>query len=606
MKQILKIIIHSLYTHPEIFLRELISNAQDALNKARIEQLTNKNFSGTETSFEIKIQVDSKTNTFSIEDTGIGMKEEELINNFGTIARSGTLEFLEELKKKGSGSEAGLIGQFGVGFYSVFMVADEVVVETKHISPNAKAYRWKSMGESDFTIEEIEKSAHGTKIYFTFKENAKEFSEEYRLENIIEKYSNFADFPILLNNKQINKIGALWRKKSSETSDSELNEFYKFITNDTEDPLGHIHLSVEGAVVNFKALLFIPKEAPWDMTKWFNEKGVHLYSNKILIQRECKALLPDYLRFTRGVLDTIDLPLNVSREFTQDGPFMIKIKNILTDKILKFLDDWAAKEPDKYKIFYSNFGPLLKSGINSDYTNRDKLIELLRFESSLKGKGELVSLKEYSMRAKSGQNEIYYIAGDSREALEKRPNMEYFRKNDIEVLYLSDPIDMFILPGISEYDKKIIKSIEKEDISLKPEEKIEKPESAINKSLLALFKEVLTDRVMDVVESKRLVDSAVTLVAGKDSMDREMEKMMKMMNKDYRSSKKILEVNMEHPVIKGMSQKYIANSSDPLLKKYVLNLYEGALFVDGELKGDMAADYVRRVNEIMEQAISSK
>ncbi|MFH0827940.1 MAG: molecular chaperone HtpG [Candidatus Omnitrophota bacterium] len=599
MKQLLSIIIHSLYSHQEVFLRELISNSSDALNKIRFRKLTDTNIIDSGAELAIKIEIDPKKGEFSIEDNGIGMTEEELINSIGTLARSGTLEFLQQMKDQQKQFDGNLIGKFGMGFYSVFMVADEVSIETRFANTGSKGYLWKSSGEGEFTVEEIEKPERGTKIYFKLKDSAKEFCQEYKVKEIINKYSNFADFPIYLKGEKINKVTALWHKKTEELKENEADEFYKFLTNDYDSPQGYFHLSIEGAV-NFKALIFIPKTAPADFHRLHTEKSLHLYSSNILIQNDCKELLPEYLRFVKGVVDTEDLPLNVSREVTQASPAMAKIKNILTARILSFLQGWADNEKEKYSPFYANFGPFLKMGVDSDYENRDKLIELLRFDSSLKEKGELSSFKEYAARMGKEQKEIYYLSGEQRDTLEKNPNLEYFNKNKIEVLFLTDPIDVFVIPSISEYDKKPIKSIDKSDIDLKPEDKIDKPDDNLSKSLITLFKETLRDQVEDVVASKRLVDSAVTLVAGKAGLDHQMEKMMKIMNKDFTASKKIMEVNLAHPLIRNLSKIYLSDTANPILRKCISQLYEGALFIDGNLP--VSTDFIKRMNEIMQEA----
>ena len=599
MKQLLNIIVHSLYTHPEVFLRELISNASDALNRVRFRKLTDQNIVDFDVPLEIRIDIDHKKAAFSIEDTGIGITKEELINNIGTIARSGTIEFFEKMKKENKQFDENLIGQFGVGFYSVFMVADEVTVETRHAGMNSGGLRWKSRGESSFTIEETDRKSRGTKIYFKLKNSAKEFSEEYKVKEIVNKYSNFADFAILLKGEKINKISALWHKKSDEIKDNEAHEFYKFITNESDDPLGYFHLDVEGAV-SFKALLFIPKNAPFDLWHSQKEKSLHLYSNKILIQNNCKELLPEYLRFAGGVVDTIDLPLNVSREVVQSHPAMVKIRSALTRKILQYLGELADKTNDKYEQFYKNFSSLLKLGLNSDFNNKDKIIELLRFESSLKKPGELISLKNYVLGMKKDQKEIYYFCGEHRSGIEKNPNLEYFKKKEMEVLFLTDPIDAFVMPSVNEYEKHSLKSIDKADIKLAPEDKIEALNDNLTKSLLTLFKETLGERVEDVVASKRLVESAVTLVAGKDALDSHTEKMMKIMNKEFKGSKKIMEVNISHLLVRNLSRMYMADANNPFLKKCIEQLYEGVLLAEGNLASN--ADFVKRMAEIMEMA----
>jgi molecular chaperone HtpG len=602
MKQLLNIIAHSLYTHPEIFLRELISNASDALNKVRFRRLTDKNILDPDDELQIKIEVDEKKQSFVIEDNGIGMTQDELVNNIGTVARSGTMEFFKRMKEEGKTLDGNFIGQFGVGFYSVFMVTDEVTIETRGADPDSKGCRWKSSGEGTFTIEEFDKKSRGTRISFTLKDTAKEFTSEYRIKEIIEKYSNFADFPIVLKGNKINKVTALWQRKADEITDKDAFEFYKFLTNDFDDPQGYFPVSVEG-VVNFKALLFIPAKAPYDYVWLQKEKSLHLYSNKILIQGDSKDLLPEYLRFAKGVVDTPDLPLNISREVTQFSPTMDKIREILTGKILGQLKDWSENKADKFMKFYKNFGTLLKTGLNSDFTNRDKIIDLLRFESSAKPSGEMTSFKEYASRMKEFQKEIYYISGENRDLLERNPKLEYFKKNDVEVLFLTEPIDVFTVPSINEYDKKPIKSIDKSDIALKPQDQIVKPEDKLSESLLKLFKETLKNKVADAVVSKRLVDSAVTLVSGKDSMDPQLEKMMKMMHQDYKAeSKRIMEINIEHPLIKNLSRLYISDTNNPMIRKCIEQLYDGALFVDGELSG--SSDFIKRMTDIMVQATS--
>lgn len=601
MKQLLHLIVHSLYTHPEIFLRELISNASDALNKIRFRMLTDRNVFDADADLKIAIALDAKEHTFAVEDSGIGMTKEDLIEKIGTVASSGTLEFLQQVKNENRTLDGNLIGKFGVGFYSVFMVAEEVTVETRHADPDSKGYRWRSGGEGKFTIEEIDKATRGTKISFKLKESAKEFSEDYTVKHIINKYSNFVDFPIFVANEKVNTVTALWHRPKDQVKEEELIEFYKFISNDYNPPLGHLQLAIEGAV-SFNALLFIPENAP---PMWFrdpHEKSLHLYSNKVFIQDDCKELLPDYLRLVKGVVDTADLPLNVSREVTQNSPAMAKIRDILTKKILGFLSDWSKHEKNKYEKFYNNFGPFFKTGVNTDFANREKVIELLRFESTKAGKGELISLKDYVARMKPEQKEIYYLSGEHRDLLEKNPNLEYFKKNDFEVLLLTDPVDVFVVPSIGEYEKKQLHSIDKADLDLAADEagKSEALSGDLAKSLLTVFKETLGDKVEDVIESKRLVNSPVTLVVGKNGMDTQMEKMMKLMDKSYGGSKKILEVNVSHPLIKNLSRRNLASPTDPLLRKSILQLYEGALLLEGNLSSPV--DFVGRMAELMEEA----
>ncbi|HDL18636.1 MAG TPA: molecular chaperone HtpG [Bacteroidetes bacterium] len=600
MQQLLHLIIHSLYTHQEIFLRELISNASDALNKIRFRMLTDKDVLDADTDLKIQINLDEKKRTISVEDTGIGMTKEDLINEIGTVAHSGTLDFLQRVQEEKAAVDANLIGQFGVGFYSVFMVTDEITIETRHADKDAEGYRWQS-AEGKYTIEEIDKKTRGTQISFKLRDDAKEFAEENRIKQIIKKYSNFVDFPIYVGKEQVNRVTALWQLAKSELRDEELTEFYKFLTNDFNPPLTHLHLSIEGSV-NFKALLFIPETAPPQFYREDQEKTVQLYSNKIFIQDDAKELLPEYLRFMKGVVDTEDLPLNVSREWTQNSPVLVKIKNVLTGKILGFLDELAKNQPEKYKKFYRNFGPLFKMGVNSDFTNKDKILHLLRFETTKSEDGELVSLKDYVAGMQKDQKEIFYLSGDDKETVKRNPNLEYFRKNDYEVLLLTEPVDVFVVPSIFEYEKKKLVSIDKADINLKEDEKAK--EEALNenlkKSLLEVFKETLGDKVEDVIESKRLVDSPATLVSGKEAMDKQMEKMMKAMNQDFTGSKKILEINTSHKLIKNLSRLNIGDGKDPLLRQSILQIYEGALLIDGNLNSPTG--FVSRMTEIMEKA----
>lgn len=604
MKQLLDLIVHSLYTHPEIFLRELISNASDALSKVRFDALTDQYLLEEGADPGVKITVDSKELTFMIEDNGIGMTEEELIANLGTVAKSGTLGFMQALKDQQKELDGNLIGQFGVGFYSVFMVTDEVTVETRSARTGSEAYRWKSSGQGTYTIEKIEKAGRGTTISFKLKEESKEFAEEYRVEQIIRKYSNFVDFPITLDGRQINSVTALWQRSKSELKDEEVNEFYKFIANDFQDPLDYLHVSVEG-MVSFKALLFLPKEAPPELLYRQSElenRGPQLYVKKVMIQNECRDLLPEYLRFLVGVVDTEDLSLNVSREVVQSSPVMAKIRQILSGKILGWFDTLAKEQPEKFRTFYKAFGPIVKIGLNTDFTNRDKLIELLRFESTKTAVDEYVTLKEYVGRMGDDQKEIYYHSGSSRSQLLAHPNLEYFQDKGIEVLLLSDPVDVFVIPSIHEYEKKPLKSIEKADIDFTSEKKEGReplPENLLQ-PVLALFRETLGDRIEDVVESHRLVSSPVTLVSGKDALDSQMERMMKMMQAEMPAGKKILEVNTAHPIIRNLSGMYMANAGNPLIGTVIEQLYDGALLHEGGL--DSTTEFLSRMNSLIEAA----
>lgn len=547
MKKLLHLIIHSLYTHPEVFLRELISNASDALNKVRFMQVRNMPVLQPDAELRIRIDIDEKNHSISVEDSGIGMSREDLIERIGTVASSGTLDFLTKSRSGEAKLDGGeLIGKFGVGFYSVFMVTEEVTIETRPADPEEKGWRWKSRGEGTFTIEEIEKKDRGTRIHFTLKEESKELANEYRIKDLIKKYSNFVDFPILIGKDRVNSVSALWQRKKEELKKEEIDEFYKFVAGDFREPLDSLSLHIEGRV-NFKALIFVPSAPSFGYFDPREEKSLQLYVNRVFIQDDCKDLVPEYLRFIKGVVDTEDLPLNVSREVPQSSPVTAKMREIITNRVLGMLEDWAKSDAEKYATFFSAFGNYLKLGLGSDFTNKDRLVELMRFETSKTDAGKFTSFKEYVSAMDAEQKEIYYITGESRAAVENNPNLEYFRKHNIEVIFLAGPVDLFTITMLSDYDGKKIVSIEKADIEIAKsddDKSVEALKGRAAKDILIRCKEILGDRVEDVIESKRLVDSVATLVVGRSGMDAQTERMMKMMDSNFTSSKKLLEVNL--------------------------------------------------------------
>ncbi|ROL56524.1 molecular chaperone HtpG [Bacteroidetes/Chlorobi group bacterium Naka2016] len=599
IKQLLDIIINSLYTHPEIFIRELISNSSDALHKIRFKRLTEPNILNPELELRIDITVDPETKLFKIEDTGIGMTKEEVISQIGTIAHSGTANFLKNLQKYSENFDINLIGKFGVGFYSVFMVTDEVTLETRSYLPDSSGVRWKSNGKEKYSIEEIDRPTRGTLIYFTLKDEYKEFAQPERVKEIIRKYSNFVDFPIYVNNEKVNTIDAIWRKKKDEVSREDIENFYKYLTGDDNPPLSYLHFSVEGNV-NFNALLFIPDSPPSYYWRDFFDKTISLYSHKVFIQDDNPEILPEYLRFIRGVLDTDDLPLNISRETIQNSPLKTKIKQILTNKILSHLEELAENEKEKYAKFTQNFGQIFKGGITIDSANRDRIINLLRYQSTTLPENEYTSLKDYVSRMKENQKSIYYVITDSRSSLSRNPNLEYFLKNNYEVLVMTDPIDSLIVPLIREYDGKPLKSIDKVDVEIQKEtdgnERLD-PETA-NK-LFERMKSVLGDRVLNVQESNRLVDSPVTLVAPYFGHDPQSEKIFKILDKNYQKSKKILEVNTAHPIIKNLAKLIDNSESDNIVEKIIEQLYYETLVLEGEL--EEPTELVKNMNEILQK-----
>lgn len=601
MRQLLHLIVHSLYKNPEIFLRELVSNASDALNKIRFRKLTDLEIIDPDIDLNIKINVNKETLEFSIEDTGIGMTRDDLINRIGTVASSGTLDFLKEIDKNKKEFNEELIGKFGVGFYSTFIVTNKIEINTLFADKDSKPYKWISKGEDKFIIEKGDINHRGTKISFKFSDEHKEFANPDRIKSILKKYSNFVDFPIYVNGEEVNKVSAIWQKKKDDVKQEEYNEFYKFISNDWQEPLGYLHLSIEGKI-NFKALLFIPQTAPPQIFTDITSKSLQLYVNRIFIQDDCKELLPDYLKFVKGIVDTEDLPLNVSREVTQSSPLITKIKNVLTSKLLAFIENWAENDKEKFDKFYKEFGSLFKTGLNSDFTNKDKIIELVRYETSATEKGKLKSLKEYVATMANDQKEIYYIMGDHRDIIERNPNLEYFKNKGIEVIYLTDPVDVFTLPYIPEYDGKKLISIEKSNIDIDKDEKLKSdslPEEKSN-NLIKYFKDILGDKVEDVIESKRLVKSPVTLVVGSKGLDPQMEKMMQYMEKDFKHSKRILEINTSHKLIKNLSNLLEKNENKDLLNQSILQLFEGALLLEGHLTSP--SDFINRMSEFIEKA----
>ncbi|MBP3191719.1 molecular chaperone HtpG [Natronogracilivirga saccharolytica] len=631
MKQLLNLIVNSLYTNPEVFLRELISNSSDALNKVRFKQVTGEKVQSPKLAAQIRINVDEEKQTFAIEDTGIGMTFEDLTERLGTVASSGTMEFIRQLKDQKNKLDGNMIGQFGVGFYSAFMVAEEITVETRHANPDEKAWKWVSDGQGTYEIEETDRTERGTSVSFRLKDEHKEFASPERIKQLIRKYSNFVDYSILVNGEEVNSQGALWHKNKNDVTEEELKEFYKFISNDFEDPLDHLHLAMEGRI-NFKALVFVPKKAKPDFFRTENLNSLQLYSNRVFVRENCEDLLPEYLRFAEGIVDSEDLPLNVSREVTQSSPVMAKIRDVLVSKILGMIEYWVESEPEKFRTFYDEFGPLFKSGINSDFSNRDRLIELLHFYStkSLDGtaddaakKGgkkqddkkedaknedgeksamsDMVSLKSYTERMPDSQKEIYYLSGDNLDELKRDPKLEYFRKKGIEVLLLADPVDAFVVPGIGTYNEKPLKSIEKADLDIEEDEtdQKEKVSGDALEQLIRIFKDEAGDQVEDVVASRRLVESPVTLTVGKEGMDSHVEKMMKMMDQQTGPSRRVLEINPSHPVIRNLSNLNQSGKSEPV-RLMARQLYDGARLMQGELESP--GEFVKRMNSVLELA----
>jgi molecular chaperone HtpG len=591
IRQLLEILTHSLYTHRDIFIRELISNAADALDKVRFKSMKDEEIQDKELNYSINIETDDKNKILTISDTGIGMTKQELIDNIGTIARSGTSDFIKTLAKDKK-DNVNLIGKFGVGFYSVFMAGERVELTTKSAIPGESPYLWTSDGNGSFEIVPGPKNAkRGTSVKVFLRKDAEEFAEENNVKSTIQKYSNFVPYPIHLNKEQVNKISAIWREPKSSVKEEQYKEFFKFIANETDDPLTHMHLSAD-VPIQFHSLLYVPGSNRELMGFGKDDFGISLFVRRVLVEGHATNVLPGYLRFVRGVIDSDDLPLNISREALQNNPYLSKIEKVIVGKFLGHLKTLLDKDFETYKKIWELHGRILKEGY-TDYTHKDKLADVLLFNSSKsKDKDELISLSTYVDRMHEKQEGIYFLSGPSREALETNPNLELFRVRDIEVLYCYDPIDEFVLPGLMEYKGKNLISADQADVSklkelpVKGDEKKEdKPQ--VDKQdadkLARRIKDILGDRVEDVRLSERLVDSPAILVGAQPGISSQMEKIMQMMDKDAKPPKRVMEINKEHPLIADMLQLYQKDTKSPVLEKITNRLYDSLLLLDGFL-----------------------
>ena len=605
MQKLLEILVHSLYTEREIFLRELVSNASDALSKVQLITLTEEKVLNKNAELQVTITFDEDKRMIVIDDSGCGMTKDELVENLGTIANSGTLKFLQQSQAENKSVE-NLIGQFGVGFYSVFMVADRVELTTRSWQVDGQAWQWSSEGGGQYEIIPVDYEQRGTRVKVFLKEDAKEFCSEWRLESIIKKYSNYLPFPVKVKDKTINQVKAIWTQSKSEVKDDEYKEFYKQISHSQQEPFHHLHFNID-APIQYYALLYFPESVGNEVLYARESKDIALYAQKILIQSGNTHLLPSYLRFVQGVVDSEDLPLNVSRESVQKNALIEKINNSLTLRVLKELQLIADQNVGKYGKFWQQYGTLLKEGVSSDFKNKKRLMDLLRFNSSISEDSSMdVTLKDYVSRMREEQKDIFYVTGGSREAILHNPNLEYFRKQGLEVLFLTDHIDDFMVTDIREYDGKSLKNISQGDIDGINDNDMSAPESSLSKEeksdILAFFKKQLKDRVNDVTDSKRLVDSPCSLVTPKDGMTAQMEKMMKMMDQKFKGEKRNLEVNMSHPIIQNLSEILQKNKKHPFLIDSVEQLYDNSLLVEGLLENPV--QILSRYQKFIESASS--
>lgn len=615
VQQLLDILIHSLYTEKEIFLRELVSNASDALNRFKVESLKSQDVFDVEADLGIWIEVDKEANTLTIRDTGIGMTAEELNEYLGTIAKSGAKSFVEklqELNKGGSASTNSMIGQFGVGFYSVFMVADEVTVNTRSYLPDAEAVSWHSKGQGSYQISKSDKTNRGTEIIIKLKEDASEFLQNYRIRQIIKRHSNFVNFPIYIYEEterdgetvsewqQVNEQTAIWRERAKDIDAEQYNDFYKQISFDFSDPSKVIHFNAD-MPIQLYALLYIPSKKDNKFMGNADDYGLQLYARKILIKEKFKELLPPYLRFIEGVVDSEDIPLNVSRESVQDNPIIAKINKVLVGRVANELKKMAKNEKEQYESFFKEFGVFLKEAIATDAMQIDKFVNLLRFISNKNS--DYISLKDYVDNMKEEQKEIYYILGDELSTLSRSPHLEYFNKNGLEVIYLNDPIDSFMLMNLSEYDGKKLRSIDDIDIELPEDDKKDEKKKATRgfKKIKEFVAASLGEKVEDVRESKVLVDSVARLVSPPGG-DNNFYRMQKLMGQSVEIPKKILELNPKNPLVKNIGKLIKEDEDSELAKALVEQIYENELLSEGLHPNP--ADMIPRIQELM--ALASK
>jgi len=612
VSQVLNILIHSLYKDRDIFLRELISNASDALTRLQFEMLTNHDVLDPDEELAIHIDVpdvpEGEPKKIVIKDSGIGMTKEEIIVNLGTIAQSGAREFLAKLEDNGDISAEDMIGQFGVGFYSVFMVASEVRVVSRSYKKRAKAVAWISDGGEDFRVEPADKADRGTEIHITLRRDAEEFASEWKLKEIVKRYSDFVAFPIYVGETQANQQTPLWRKRPSDVEPDDYNNFYRQMTMNFEEPLAVIHFSSD-APVNVRALLFIPASREPGILSSRKEPGVMLYSHNVLIQEYCTDLLPQWLQFIDGVVDSEDLPLNVSRESVQNNRFMAQLGKMITKRVLRELRKMAEDDPEKYEKFWQEFGRYLKEGVAIDPMAKEDVLPFLRYQSS-KSEGKLISLDEYVERMGEGQEAIYYALGDSLLSVARSPHLDPFKERDIEVLYWIDPLDALIAPVLGEYKEKPFKNIDSAELDLPEQEdkSEEEAEATLDapelEKLTERFKSVLGDKVTEVRPSKVLRNSPMRLVNPENALNAETYRIQRLMNQDYEVPQKIVELNRSHPLIVNLAHLTTNKPDDAVIDLTIEQLYDSALLQEGLHPNP--AEMLPRIEQILAVAVQDE
>ena len=614
VQQLLQLMIHSLYSNRDIFLRELVANAADAIDKARFESLTNTELARD---WKIRLSIDKDAKTLTITDNGIGMTAEEVAANIGTIAKSGTKEFIKALaEKENTADMPELIGQFGVGFYSAFMVASKVELNTKKSGSDAPAVCWRSTGEGSYELDSSDRTEAGTEIKLFLKDDAEIYLEDWKISEIVRKYSDFIAYPVILPFKKVNEDKtetvedrvlnsqkAIWLRKPSEITDEEYQSFYSHLSNyGGTEYLKAIHMSAEGAS-EFKALLFLPKQAPFNLLMPdIQKKGLQLYIKRMFITDECKELLPDYLRFVCGVVDSSDLPLNVSREILQQNPLLDKIRTAVTSKVISEAKKLLENNRADYEKFFTEFGKILKEGLHTDRVNCEKLKDIVLYESMNTEAGKYLTLKEYVDAMPESQKDIYYITGDKRSAVASSPALEYYRAKGYDVLFMTDPIDEWIMQSMFQYLKKSFKPVSKGDFEDKEsEDKVKTAETKYGK-LVDFLKEALAEKASVVRFSGRLTESPCCLIVDNSALPPHMERLFKAMHQEVPESKRIFELNCDHPLITAFNAKIESGEDKEMLKKYANALYNQALLLEGSPL-DNPAEFAATVTELLAAAL---
>ncbi|MCG6909506.1 MAG: molecular chaperone HtpG [Deltaproteobacteria bacterium] len=640
VQQLLKLIINSLYSNQDIFLRELISNASDAIDRLRFKAQTDPDILEGDGDFKIKITADSANRTLEVADNGIGMTREEIMENIGTIAKSGTAAFLDALEKSKQENTLApeFIGQFGVGFYSAFIVADEVTLISRAAGAET-AVRWWSKGDGEYAIEEAEKGTRGTRVILKLRDKEdgeRDFTEEWAIRDVVKRHSDFIAYPIVMDvereepvldaegkpvkedqildsngkpvgpekdktvkvtkEETLNSMKAIWARDKKEVTDEEYNEFYKHISHDWEDPMERLHFKMEGTT-EYSALLYIPSHAPFDLFNIDRKHGVNLYCKRVFIMEDCKELIPEYMRFVKGVVDAADLNLNVSREILQQDRL---VRNIRKNMLKKLFDLLSGMEEEAYDKFYGEFGQVLKEGIHTDFDNREKLSHLIRYKTT-RSEDKWVSLKTYVENMKPDQKEIYYITGDNLAALMNSPHLEQLKEKEYEVLLMTDPVDEWVTQSLTEYEGKAFKSAEKGDLDLDDVDENKKKEFD---SLFEFMKKELEDKVKEVKPSTHLKASMSCLSGNAYDMSAYMEKILKSSGQSPEPAKRILELNMDHPALVGFKALFDADGHDPKLKEYSRLIFDMAVIGEGG-KIDDPADFSKRIGDLMAHAMTA-